>query len=153
MSRLLRNVPVLCSAPCQTIKEAVENSTCQSRRQAQINTRHVGRLCPEPHRTHGFIWGPSCSNKVTASYLASSTCSVLYNSLRPHGLQPTRLLCPWDAPGKNAGVGCHSLLQGIFLAQGWNPGLLHCGQILYLLSHQGSPAAMLLEYKMKRGKD
>ena len=57
------------------------------------------------------------------------------DSLRPHGLQPVRLLCPWDSPGKNTGVGCHSLLQGIFLTQGWNPGLLHRRQILYRLSH------------------
>ena len=42
---------------------------------------------------------------------------------------PPRLLCPWNSPGKNAGVGCHSLLQGIFLTQGWNPGLLQCRQI------------------------
>ena len=41
--------------------------------------------------------------------------------------------------GKNTGVGCHSLLQVIFLIQGSNPGLLHCRQILYHLSHQGSP--------------
>ena len=38
--------------------------------------------------------------------------SVLSDSLRPHGLQPTRLLCPWNFPGKNTGVGCHFLLQG-----------------------------------------
>ena len=63
---------------------------------------------------------------------------VLPNSLQPHGLQPTRLLCPWDFPGKNVGVGCHFFLQGIFLAQGWNPGLLHCRQILYQLSYQES---------------
>ena len=44
-----------------------------------------------------------------------------------------------DFPGKNTGVGCHSLLQGIFLTQGSNPGLLHCRHILYRLSHQGSP--------------
>ena len=44
-----------------------------------------------------------------------------------------------DAPGKNTGVGCHDLLQGIFPTQGLNPGLLHCRWILYLLSHQGSP--------------
>jgi len=50
----------------------------------------------------------------------------------------TRLLCPWDFLGKGTGVGCHFLLQGIFLTQGWNPGLLHCGQTLYALSHQGS---------------
>ena len=48
-------------------------------------------------------------------------------------------LCPWDSPGKNAGVGCHFLLQGIFPTQGSNPGLLHCRQTLYPLSHQGSP--------------
>ena len=55
--------------------------------------------------------------------------------------QAARLLCPWDFPGKNTGVGCHSLLQGIFPTQGSNPGLLHCRQILYCLSHQGSPVS------------
>ena len=56
---------------------------------------------------------------------------------RPHGLQPTRLLRPWDFPGKSTRVGCHCLLQGIFPTQGSNPGLLHCRQTLYCLSHQG----------------
>ena len=42
------------------------------------------------------------------------------DSLQPHGLQPTRLLCPWDSPGKNTGVGCHFLLQGMFQIQGSN---------------------------------
>ena len=46
--------------------------------------------------------------------------SVVSDSLQPHGLQPTRLLCPWDFPGKNTGVGCHFLLQGNFLTQGLN---------------------------------
>ena len=41
-------------------------------------------------------------------------------SLRPHGLQPARPLCPWDSPGKNPGVGCQFLLQGIFPTQGSN---------------------------------
>ena len=49
------------------------------------------------------------------------SCSVMSDSLQPHGLQPARLLHPWDFPGKNTGVGCHSLLQGIFLTQGLNP--------------------------------
>ena len=48
------------------------------------------------------------------------------------------LLRPWDSPGKNTGVGCHFLLQEIFPTQGSNPGLPHCGQTLYHLSHQGS---------------
>ena len=39
---------------------------------------------------------------------------------------PSRLLCPWDSPGKNPGVGCYFLLQGIFQTQGWNLCLLHC---------------------------
>ena len=43
-----------------------------------------------------------------------------------------------DSSGKNTGVGCHTLLQGIFPNQGSNPGLPHCRQILYWLSHQGS---------------
>ena len=43
----------------------------------------------------------------------------------------------WDFPGKRTGVGCHFLLQGIFPTQGLNPGLPHCRQTLYCLSHQG----------------
>ena len=64
--------------------------------------------------------------------------SVLSNSLQSHGLKPTRLLFPRNSTSKNTGVGCHSLLQRIFPTQGSNLGLLHCRQILYLLSHKGS---------------
>ena len=53
--------------------------------------------------------------------------SVVSDSVRPHELmKPARLLHPWDSPGKNAGVCCHFLLQGIFLTQESNPCLLHC---------------------------
>ena len=58
------------------------------------------------------------------------------NSLQLHGLGLPRLLTPWNSPGKNPGVDSHSLLQGIFPTQGSNVGLLHCGQILYHLSHR-----------------
>ena len=44
--------------------------------------------------------------------------SIAADSVRPCGRQPARLLCPWDSPGKKTGVGCHALLQGIFLTQG-----------------------------------
>ena len=47
-----------------------------------------------------------------------------------------------NSPGQNTGVGSLSLLQGIFPTQGWNPGLLHCRQVLYQLSHQGSPGIL-----------
>ena len=57
--------------------------------------------------------------------------SVMSDSLRPHRLQPARLLQPRDFPGKSTGVGFHSLLQGIFLTQESNPGLPHCRQTLY----------------------
>ena len=62
----------------------------------------------------------------------------MWDSLQPYGLEPTRLLCPWDSPSKNTRVGCYALLQRIFLTQGSNPGLPHCRWILYHLSHQGS---------------
>ena len=64
----------------------------------------------------------------------SESCSVVSDSLQPHGLYH-----PWNSPGQNTGVGSHSLLQGISPTQWLNPGLSHCGQILYQLSHQGSP--------------
>ena len=49
---------------------------------------------------------------------------------------------PWNSPGQNTGVGSLSLLQGIFPTQGLNPGRPHCRQILYQLSHQGSPSIL-----------
>ena len=55
----------------------------------------------------------------------SESHSVVSNFLQPHGLYPTRLLCPWNSSGKNARVDNHSFLQGIFLTQGSNQGLLH----------------------------
>ena len=61
---------------------------------------------------------------------------VVSDSLQPHGLQPTRLLCPWDFPGKNTGVGCHFLLKGIFQTQGSSLSLLHWQAGL---SPQGGP--------------
>ena len=64
--------------------------------------------------------------------------SVMSDSLRPHGLWPTRLLCPCNSPGNNTLVGCHSFLQGFFPTQGSNPSLLHCRQILYYRGYQRS---------------
>ena len=77
-------------------------------------------------RCHPGLW--------SSGPLLSESHSVMSNSLRPH-----RLYSPWYAPGQNTGVGSRSLLQEIFSTPGLNPGLLHCRQILYHLSHQGSP--------------
>ena len=76
---------------------------------------------------------------VTCKKSKSVSRSILSNFLWSHGLYPAWLLCPWNSPGKNTGVGSHSILQGIFPTQRSNPGLLHCRQILYCLNHQGSP--------------
>ena len=59
-----------------------------------------------------------------SSEVACVSHSFVSDTLRPHGPQSTRLLCPWNSLGKNIGVHCHSLLQGIFLTQGSNPSLL-----------------------------
>ena len=134
---------------------------------------------------------------IFASFCLPVVVAKLCRFLRPHGLLPTRLLCPWNFPGKNTGVmglsfllcevstlpealypscvcvcaqslplcltlcdpvdfslpgssvygdslgkntgvGCHALLQGIFPTQGWNQHLLHYKQILYPASHLGS---------------
>ena len=70
------------------------------------------------------------------------------DSLWPHGLQSARLLCPWDFPGKNTGVGCHFLLQGIFLTQESNPRLLcllHQQTDSLPRRHLGSPSKSWLQ--------
>ena len=80
-----------------------------------------------------------CSNGHVPS--CACTCSAAQSILRPFGLKSTRVLSPWDFSGKNTGVSCHFLFQGLFPTQGLNLHLLcllHCRRILYSLSHQGS---------------
>ena len=54
-----------------------------------------------------------------------NACALSHVCVWPHRLKPARLLCPWDSPGENTGVGCHVLFQGIFPTQGSNLCLLH----------------------------
>ena len=68
----------------------------------------------------------------------SVSYSVMSDSVTPWTVAYQAPL--WNSPGKNTGMSCHSLLQGIFLTQRLNPGLLHCRQILYQRSHQESPS-------------
>ena len=67
----------------------------------------------------------------------SKSHSALSDSLWPHGLRS-----PWNSPGQNTGLGSLSLLQGIFPTQESNSDLPHCRQILYQLSHKGSPSIL-----------
>ena len=73
---------------------------------------------------------------VSYTVVVAKSCLTL---LQPHGLQPTRLLCPWDSPGKNTGVGCHFVFQGVFQTHGSNPSLLHWEVNSLPLSCLGSP--------------
>ena len=86
---------------------------------------------------------PCCCCLVTSVVCnACKMClvtSVVCNSVQSYGPQPARLLCPWDPLGKSTGVSCHVLLQGIFLTQGLNPGLLYCRQILYHRAPRKAP--------------
>ena len=73
---------------------------------------------------------------MVAYVLVTQSCLILCD---PFGLEPARIVYPWNSPGKNTVVGCHALLQGISQTQESNPGLTHCRWILYHLSHQESP--------------
>ena len=75
--------------------------------------------------TRGPCWLPVLYMKW------SESCSVVSDSLRPHGL-----CSPWNSPGQNTGVGSLALLQGLFPTQELNPGLPHCRRILYQRSHR-----------------
>ena len=72
--------------------------------------------------------------------LVTQTCSTLCNSM---DCSPPGSSVHGDSPGKTTGVGCHALLLGIFLTQGWNLDVLHCRWILYRLNHQGSEVKWL----------
>ena len=81
-----------------------------------------------------------CPEEGFLRYACVLARSVMSDSLGPHGLQPARLLCPWDSPGKRTGAGCHFLLQGIFPTQRLNLSLLCWQEDSLPLSHLGSLA-------------
>ena len=90
-----------------------------------------------PHFITNTVWGldemydsPRACLEVKWKVKVAESCLTLWD---PHGLYSS-----WNSPSQNNGVGSHSLLQGIFPMEGSKPGLLHCRQILYQLSHQGS---------------
>ena len=99
------------------------------------------------HELNTTLTGPCLCQQDELQGTAMSNClacvlsrSVMSDSLQPYGLYS--LLgssVHGDSPGKNTGVGCHALLQGIFPTQGLNRGLPHHRQILHCLRHQGNP--------------
>ena len=90
-------------------------------------------------RTHTYIY----------VVLVVQLCLTLCN---PTDYSPPGSSVHGNSPGKNTGLGCHALLQQIFPTQGSNPSLSHCRQILYQLSHQGSPRRLeWVAYPFSRG--
>ena len=81
----------------------------------------------------------------THIYCAVFSHSVVSTCCDPRDHSPPGSSVHGDSPGKNTGVGCHALLQGIFPAQVSKQGLLHCRRILYQLSYQGSPCICILK--------
>ena len=90
------------------------------------------------------VLGTVCDTQQVLRESEGASRSVVSDSFQPHGLQPGRLLCPWNSVGKNTGVGCRSLLQGIFPTQGSNLGFLRFRQICYHLRHQESPTCYIV---------
>ena len=92
------------------------------------------------------LWPYSCmehrgkkKKKKSIHASESESCSVMATSLTTPWTVAPQVFCPWDSPGKNIGSVAIPFSRGIFPNQVWNPDLLHCRQILYCLSHQGSP--------------
>ena len=97
----------------------------------QLNEQSKGETRENYEQTSVVL---SVEEKTQDSMNEGESCSVVSNSLQFHGLYSS-----WNSPGQNTGVGCLSLLQGIFPTQGLNSGPPHCRWILYQLSDKGSP--------------
>ena len=124
--------PMDCSTPGLPVHHQLQEST----------ETHVHRVSDAIQPSHPLSYpsppapNPSQHQELRLTFLRlwSEHCAVMSDSLWPHGPYSS-----WNFPGQNTAVGSLPLLQGIFLTQGSNPGLLHRRQILYQLSHKGSP--------------
>ena len=105
---------------------------------------------------HNGFWNQSLMSTegqlyyYTCDWYPHTLCLVFQSHLilcNPMDCSPPGSSVHGDSPGKNTEVVCHALLQGLFPSQGSNPGLPHCRQILYHLSHQGSPEKILTLFK------
>ena len=123
-----------CSSSCKAPQDSYLESHSESEFPASGPSRGEKRCesfdiyrCGLPMRKSNQI------PKVVVVVSVAQSCPILCNPM-----DHARILCPWDFPGKNTGVGCHFLLQGIFLTQRSNSCLLHWQADSLPLSHQGS---------------
>ena len=95
-----------------------------------------------PGKEYSMCKGTVIWNSVSCLCLVTHSCLTL---CKPMDCRSPGSSVHGDSPGKNTGVGCHALLQGIFPTQGSNTGLTHCRGILYCLSHEVSPTYRVWE--------
>ena len=123
-------LPSYCACPCVFLflSETLSHSS-----QANVSRPWLSIKATERHQTALGIdgWGFYLVKEEK-----SLSCVWLFATLWTIAHQAPLSM---EHSHQNTGVGCHSLLQGIFRTQGLNPGLPHCSQILHCLSHQGSP--------------
>ena len=101
-------------------------------------------------KSHATTW--KNLEEIMLSEICVLSHSAVSNSLWPQDCSLPGSSVHGNSPGKNTGVGCHALLQGIFPTQGSNPGLPHCRWILYHLSYQESPKLLeWVAYPFSRG--
>ena len=139
-----------CLTFCDPMDCSLPGSSVHGILQARILERVAIPFSRGSSQPRDGAWVSCTASRIFTSWATSGSPLLLEVKVRKwsrsvvsdlcdHGLQPTRLHRPWDFPGKSTEVGCLFFLQGIFPTQGSNPGLLHCRQTLYPLSHQGSP--------------
>ena len=131
----------MCCSKCQNSEKQWSSHSCHMHLSIAISVRYLHNYlngCVVFHcidlsslNQSSQFWMLKCYLFVVGRWAGGGLVIKLCLTLRPHGLWPARLLSSWHFPGKNTGVGCHSLLQGIVLTQGSNPHLLLGRQILY----------------------
>ena len=97
----------ICQEKCKLKPQWLNNTTISKKKTE--NTKYWqtrGAIRTLIGRTEEGFATETLENFLTVSFEVVLACSVISNSLRPHGLQPARLLCPWHSPGKNTGGGC-----------------------------------------------
>ena len=107
----------------------------QVQRQVWENKPNSKRVLQE--RVEVVKWGSIRVSRWCACVLS---CLVVSDALWPYGLQPAKLLCSWNSPGKNTGVGNHSLLQGIFPTQDWTQFSCIAGRFFTIWATREAPS-------------
>ena len=134
---------------CRQVKEQLSDCFPVPRRPTCTSYNWVWRDCPifyngSSFHRRSFEWASAC-----VLCLVVQSCPTF---CKPMDCSPPGSSVHGDSPGKNTGEGCSALLQGVFPAQGSNPGLPHCRWILFQLSHQGSPRILeWVAYPFSRG--